>query len=196
VERVDEYTILKGGKLSDASILKTLERLQEDVPDLDQAAVESHMMFFRAFNAFHASLADRYEELGISISRFRMLLWLYNSAPEKRTMSELGAAMEASVPNVVRMVQALETLGWVERIENPADRRVTFVRLSSDGLSRFRDLLPRALRIWEDVWSGLTYEEMDILNHILAKLRFSLLSRHVGWESLPQGATERRRRKR
>jgi DNA-binding MarR family transcriptional regulator len=193
---MEDFRILEGGRLGDANVLRMLDRLRADVPNLDEAAIEAHLMFFRAYGAFYASLGARYEDLGVSISRFKMLLWLYNSGDQERTISELGAVMEASVPNVVRMVQSLEALDWVERIQKPTDKRVTMVRLTPEGLLRFRALLPRALDIWEEVWSGLSDDEMSMLTHLLARLRLSLNSRYIGGQSLVPFKIETRKRRR
>jgi hypothetical protein len=55
-----------------------------------------------------------------------------------------------------------------------------FVQLTADGHERFRDLLPRALALWEEVQAGLSKEEQSLLSHLLAKLRVSLFSRYIG----------------
>jgi DNA-binding MarR family transcriptional regulator len=193
---MQEFTILDNGRLSDAIVLKTMELLRDDVPRLDPTAVEAHMTLFRAYGVFFAAVSARYEELGLSHSRFNMLRWLYHADDGRLSMTDLGARLEASVPNVIRMVQALEVDGWVRRIEGTEDRRVRFVQLTEDGCERFRLLLPRAVQIWEEVWSGLSTEEMQMLSHLLAKLRVSLLSRYLGGDDLMSYRMEARRRRR
>ena len=49
---MQQFTILDSGKLSDSSVLRQIESLREDVPDLDETAVESHMMLFRTYAAY------------------------------------------------------------------------------------------------------------------------------------------------
>jgi DNA-binding MarR family transcriptional regulator len=193
---MQEFTILENGRLTDAIVLKTMELLREDVPQLDPTSVEAHMTLFRAYGVFFAAVSSRYEDLGLSHSRFNMLRWLYHAEDQRLSMTELGARLEASVPNVIRMVQALEADGWVRRIEGTEDRRVRFVQLTEEGRERFRLLLPRAVDIWEEVWSGLTGEEMEMLSHLLAKLRVSLLSRYLGSDDLVTYKLEARQRRR
>jgi DNA-binding MarR family transcriptional regulator len=172
-----------------------MELLREDVPNLDETSVEAHMTLFRAFNVFFTAVSSRYEELGLSHSRFNMLRWLYHDDDSRLTMTELGVRLEASVPNVIRMVQALENEGWVRRVEGTEDRRVRFVELTAVGRERFSALLPRAVQIWEEVWSGMSKEEMEMLSHLLAKLRVSLLSRYLGGDDLLAYRLEVRRRR-
>ena len=193
---MQQVTILDNGKLSDSVVLNSIERLREDVPDLDDTAVESHMMLFRAYAVYFDALSSRYEELGLSHARFNMIRWLYHAKGNRLSMTELGAYLEASVPNVIRMVEGLQNDDWVCRVESETDRRVTYVQLTDGGLSRFRAMLPRALDIWEEMQAGLSNEEQAMLGHLLTKLRISLLSRYMGTGDLMSFRLEKRNRKR
>lgn len=190
-----DYT-LENGRLSDGVVLRSIAKLRQDVPDLDETAVEAHMTVFRAYAAYFDAVSGQYERLGLSHARFNMLRWLYHAEACRLSISELGARLEASIPNVMRMVQALEAEGWVRRLANEADRRVTFVEMTEAGLQRFRVLLPEALRIWQEVQSGLTRPEQALLSHLLTKLRMSLLTRYIGRDSLVQYRLEEQRRRR
>ena len=189
-------TILENGKLSDSVVLNSIESLRKDVPDLDETAVESHMTLFRAYAVYFDALSSRYEDLGLSHARFNMIRWLYHAEGNRLSMTELGAYLEASVPNVIRMVEGLQNDSWVSRVESETDRRVTYVQLTPDGLSRFRAMLPRAIEIWEEVQAGLSSEEQAMLSHLLTKLRMSLLSRYMGTGDLLSFRMEQRNRKR
>lgn len=47
------------------------------------------------------------------------------------TISELAAQENVQSPTISRIVDALETAGWVERVADDADRRVTRVRTTA-----------------------------------------------------------------
>jgi DNA-binding MarR family transcriptional regulator len=189
-------TIRENGKLSDSVVLSSIESLRKDVADLDETAVESHMMLFRAYAVYFDALSTRYEDLGLSHARFNMIRWLYHARDNRLRMTELGAYLEASVPNVIRMVEGLQNDDWVCRVESETDRRVTYVQLTEAGLSRLRAMLPRALDIWEEMQAGLSNEEQAMLGHLLTKLRVSLLSRYMGTGDLMSFRLEKRNRKR
>lgn len=187
---------MENGKISDTAVLKSIEDLRADVPGLDDTAVEAHMMMFRAYAAYITTVSTMYEELGLSHSRFNMLRWLYHAENHRLTMTELGASLEASVPNVIRMVQGLETDDWVRRVPSEQDRRVMFVELTEAGYERFRKLLPQAVEVWERLQEGLSSEEQALLSHLLAKLRMSLLSRYIGRDLLSYRIEHRKRKSR
>lgn len=152
------------------------------------------MMLFRAYAAYFTTVSTMYEELGLSHARFNMLRWLYHAREHRLTMTELGASLEASVPNVIRMVQGLETDDWVRRVPSEQDRRVMYVELTTNGLERFKRLLPQAIDIWQKLQQGLSSDEQALLSHLLSKLRMSLLSRYIGRDLLAY-RIERRKRK-
>ena len=151
---MQNFTVLNNGKISDAAVLDSIKDLEKDVPGLDTTAVEAHMMLFRTYAAYFTMASTKYEQLGLSHSRFNMLRWLHHSPDHRLSMTELGASLEASIPNVIRMVQALEAEGWIRRIQSETDRRVMYVELTEDGAERFRALLPQAIDIWQELHAG------------------------------------------
>jgi MarR family transcriptional regulator, 2-MHQ and catechol-resistance regulon repressor len=188
------FAILEDGKLNDLTIQKTIEQLRETMP-LNESAVEAHLALFRAYAVCFASLASRYEDLGLSVPRLDTLRWLYLAVENKLTITELSAHLEASLASVMRMVQALETEGWVRRYQSSVDRRVTVVELTDAGRQKCAEVLPQAMAIWSEMWSGLNDGEKATLSHLLAKFRINLLSRYIGHESLlPYKIEDQKRR--
>ena len=153
------------------------------------------MMLFRAYAAYFTTVSSLYEELGLSHARFNMLRWLYQAKENRLTMTELGASLEASVPNVIRMVQSLETQDWVRRVPSEQDRRVMYVELTKEGHERFKQLLPQAIDVWQKLQQGgLSSEEQALLSHLLTKLRMSVLSRYIGNDLLAYRIRHRKRK--
>jgi DNA-binding MarR family transcriptional regulator len=175
-----QFSIDKEGRISDSGALASISELSELIPDVDPSALESHMMLFRTHAAYFTVLSSMYEEMGITHSRFNMLRWLLQADGHRLTMSELGARLEASVPNVTRMVVALEAEGWVRKYPSEADRRAVFAELTPEGMHLITALIPKANSVWKELQSGLTSDEQEILSHLLAKLRMSLFSRYLG----------------
>lgn len=50
------------------------------------------------------------------------------------TLSELAGIMGHSLPALSQRISLLEGMGYVERVPNPSDRRVTGLRLTPEGL--------------------------------------------------------------
>ncbi|MDQ6617980.1 MAG: MarR family transcriptional regulator [Actinomycetota bacterium] len=66
-----------------------------------------------------------------------------DAAPQRRLrMLDLGAAVVLSRTRVSRVVDELETAGYVKREPNPADGRSAFATLTSNGRAAFRKAAP------------------------------------------------------
>ena len=168
----------------DPTVANTVARVLDQHPSAREHTIESHMPLLRAHAVYSAALAARYREFDLSTGRFNLLKLLYQSDPEALTISQIAAYLGISAPSALRMVQVLEGESWLRSKKSPSDRRVTFVEFTPDGRARFDQVLPRVLSIWEDLWSGLSEEESQVLTGLLARLRSDLLARYIGEQGL------------
>jgi DNA-binding MarR family transcriptional regulator len=175
----EQFTVSSNGRVTDLGVTSVVERLIAEFPGLDESPVEAHFTLSRAAAVYHTALSERYEDLGISPARFNLLRHLYYAESQRLSMSELGAYLNVSVPNVLRMVQALDGEGWTSSAKDSTDRRVTMVQLTQAGLERFTALLPEVIKVWEGLWAGLSTEEAAQLSELLAKLRKTLLDHYL-----------------
>src|SRR5215472_14711999 len=83
---------------------------------------------------------DRY---GISVPEWRILVTL--GQYEVMTAKAIGAHSHMHKTKVSRAVSALERRKLIDRRENRADRRETFLSLTPAGRAIYRDLAPSAL---------------------------------------------------
>lgn len=51
------------------------------------------------------------------------------------SLSAVAAAMGQSLPSISQRISALEGMGYVERVPDPSDRRVSGIRISASGIS-------------------------------------------------------------
>jgi len=86
------------------------------------------------------------------------------------TAGELAAHERVRKPTVTRLIASLLEHGLIERTPDPLDRRVTWVRLSSEG----RRFLQRVRRRKDEYLSGrlrrLTPDELETLERASALL--------------------------
>lgn len=178
----------------DAAVTDLIAKLESELGEIPVAAVEAHNTLVRANAVYAAALGSRYESLDISVPRFNLLRHLYHAEEHRLTMSELGAYMNVSVPNVMRMVQALDGEGWLRCEKSVQDRRVTFVALTQEGHDRFAALLPSVLDIWQELWADFSEDDIAVLDGLLARLRANLLRRYIGRPGLIPYRLEQQRR--
>ncbi|HUB97266.1 MAG TPA: MarR family transcriptional regulator, partial [Stellaceae bacterium] len=100
------------------------------------------------------------------------------SAPDWRTLAVLGRFGAMSANSVVertamdkvrvsRSVSRLLLLGFITRRTDPEDRRRAILDLTPAGLGVYRQIVPRALAVEEELLAVLTEEERTALEATL-----------------------------
>ena len=93
------------------------------------------------------------------------------------TTGEIGRAMVKASQTITGLVDRLEEPGLVERVFDRRDRRKTWVRLNAKGERKWKEAMPIASRLAEEVFSVLTDEELRELHTSTDKLRTVALRR-------------------
>jgi len=99
---------------------------------------------------------------GVSAPRLSALSVLVYAGP--RTLGQLADAEQVRPPSMTRLVQAMEAEGYIKRITDPHDKRVTVLQATS----RARKLLDKArstrVTAVEEMMSKLTPSEIKTLD--------------------------------
>ena len=147
----------------------------------DQAA-ELFRAMDRVRRAWHGVIPCK----TLSKSQFGTLLSIFHHgmAAEKDgkngviSMSALAAAMNQSVPALSQRVRGLEDMGYVERVPDPADRRVIGVRLTPEGTEmlkkareHFNGILSKAL---EEMGPDLSGQLVSLLSELAMSLEHAV----------------------
>src|ERR1700686_418337 len=105
-------------------------------------------------------LMDRWaEKHGLSQGRLHVL-WALKSAPERQLpLGELADQLEVTPRNVTGLIDHLERDGLVERIDDPAARRLTYARLTAAGGKRIDGMRAQGLEWQLKIAAGLLTRE-------------------------------------
>jgi DNA-binding MarR family transcriptional regulator len=103
-------------------------------------------------------------EYGLSLPAYKLLRSLENSDQSMREVSEI---LHVSPRTVTDMIDSLEARGLVARGPHPADRRITLLRLTSDGRRQLAAAAALAERSHGAAMSGLSPEEQQTLRRLL-----------------------------
>jgi DNA-binding MarR family transcriptional regulator len=105
-------------------------------------------------------------ELDISFTQLKALCALEGEG-EERSVKALAESMKVSLPAMSRAVDGLYERGFVQREEDPADRRMKRVRLTAAGRSVPRALSEARLSALSEFIGSLDVDEADELEHAL-----------------------------
>jgi DNA-binding MarR family transcriptional regulator len=93
------------------------------------------------------------------------------------TTGEVGRAMVKASQTITGLVDRLEVQNFVERQFDRRDRRKTWVRLTAKGERKWKEAMPVANRLAEEVFSVLKDEELQALHTSADKLQTVALKR-------------------
>jgi DNA-binding MarR family transcriptional regulator len=112
-------------------------------------------------------------ELDLSFTQLKALCALETDG-EERSVKALATSMGLSLPAMSRAVDGLFERGFVEREEDPTDRRMKRVRLTDAGRTVPRALNDARLSALQELMNSLGDEEAGALEHALGLI----LERH------------------
>lgn len=114
---------------------------------------------------------------GIMPSHMRVLLLL--TLQKQMSTSQIGKRLDISKPNVTPIIDKLDSLGFVQRVNNEKDRRVIDVAITPEGKNYVLQMRDTLYKKSKAVFSQLPEaellelnEHMIAVNRILKKLYF------------------------
>ena len=108
-------------------------------------------------------------ELDVSITHMKTLHILADGGSEL-SVKELSDRLGLSLPGASRIVDALMRRGWLERREDPDDRRMKRVRITDEGRKVLDRIEAARLAGLEDYAASLTPEQRTRLSSALSDL--------------------------
>ena len=115
----------------------------------------------------------RVRELGLTRSQWWVLTHLFRK--DGITQSELAEVLELEKPSLGRLLDRLESKGWVRRAEDARDRRAKRVYLTAAAEAPMKVMREIAAGVREDALSGLSAAEQDRFVDALITIKSNLM---------------------
>jgi DNA-binding MarR family transcriptional regulator len=112
-----------------------------------------------------------FKAAGITDQQFNVLRILHGGPPDGYLVREIRRRMISRSADVPRLVERMVRAGWVQRREDPADRRGSLVRLTSAGEALEARLAPVHSALCHEVAAILEDWESKALLGLLQQLR-------------------------
>jgi DNA-binding MarR family transcriptional regulator len=147
----------------------------EAFPSADEESVRAFLAFVRSLQIYTAAGNNRQHD-DLPASQFALMRLIFFTDEKAMAQSEIARSMGVTGTYVTRLIDALEAKGYVERVVNSSDRRVTNAVLTPAGEAKCQARLPGAIRTMEAYFNDFTTEEKRTMQHLLAKLSTSILA--------------------
>ncbi len=120
----------------------------------------------------------RVRDLGLTRSQWWVLTHLFRK--DGITQSELAEILELEKPSLGRLLDRLESKGWVRRMEDPKDRRAKRVFLTESVQAPMQVMREVAAGVREDALSGLSTADQDRFVDVLLTIKANLMGKANG----------------
>jgi len=120
----------------------------------------------------------RVRDLGLTRSQWWVLTHLFRK--DGITQSELAETLELEKPSLGRLLDRLESKGWVRRMEDPKDRRAKQVFLTEAVQEPMQVMRDVAASVREDALCGLSTAEQDRFVDALLTIKANLMGQGNG----------------
>ncbi len=127
-------------------------------------------------NRIAKNLANSFEKrLNVyNITRTQWTALYYINANEMITQRQLADKMAIKEPTVVRLLDKMETLNWVVRINSEDDKRTKLLKLTDEGLKIETEMLAVAEKFRDDVVKDISPEDLNTYNSVLNKMQSNI----------------------
>ncbi len=112
--------------------------------------------------------------LGLTRSQWWVMTHLYFN--EGISQTELSSVLDIERATLGRLLDRLETKGWVERRPHPSDRRIKRVYLTGEVELLMQTMRAMAAEVRNEAMAGVPAEEQDVLIEQLIKIKANLLA--------------------
>jgi DNA-binding MarR family transcriptional regulator len=106
---------------------------------------------------------------------YEVLVRLSEAEDQRMRMCDLATALQLSPSGLTRRLDGLVSAGLVERVANPADRRVMFAALTEKGSDKLAEAAPdHVASVRNRFLRGLTRDQIRELGTIFETVRANL----------------------
>jgi DNA-binding MarR family transcriptional regulator len=128
--------------------------------------------FLRAHAALARELSSRLETAhGVSLRDYDVLVQLYSAPGRRMRRVDIARTVILSPSGITRLLDGLERAGWVEKEDCPSDARVTYAKLTGEGIAKFEAAHVTHIADIEELFgSRYTDEERAQLAELLGRL--------------------------
>jgi len=137
-------------------------------------SLDRHVFFWmtQAIAARDRRLAGEMKNFGLRVPEWRALAALY--ARRRCTMSELSDLSSIDRTTLTRTVDRMESAGWVARLNDTEDARVTRLALTTAGERLFHRIWPAVEQLNRAALEGLPAGAADAMRRTLERMKTNL----------------------
>jgi len=137
--------------------------------DSDEQA--AYLNLWRTYDLLKAYEDRLFGEHELSAQQYNTLRLLKAVHPGRVPTLELGTRLVSRAPDMTRLLDRLETRGFIDRERLPENRRVVEIGITPAGMKLLSTLASQVTQCHKKQLGHMTVEELAVLNRLLDRCR-------------------------
>lgn len=126
----------------------------------------------RANKAIHECTNQFFQAKGLNPTEFAVLELLFHKG--RQPLQKIGNKILLASGSITYVIDKLEKRGFIQRVNCPSDRRVTFAEITPEGEEFMSELFPEHEKQLVEIMNVLDADEKDQAINLLKKLGLSI----------------------
>lgn len=127
-------------------------------------------ILLRASSSVEKVVKNDMSSYGLNATEFTVLELLYNKG--RQPIQMIGKQILLASSSITYVVDRLEEKGFVSRIADKFDRRVTFCELTEEGHKLMQEIFPKHAEKIAELFDECTEDEIQTLQRTLKKVGY------------------------
>ncbi len=147
------------------------KELSKEYPNVAPEAIETAVQFKIVAAKVQMDREELFNRFGLTSGRFHLLMILKGEETHALSPSELAKRTNVTRATMTQFVDALEKEEYVQRVDDPKDRRGMLVQLTDKGVAKLREILPSYFERLTNFTRALNKEERKTFLHLMEKIQ-------------------------
>jgi len=142
--------------------------MNEDI----KQSLKLFIVLSRAHKAITEQTNQFFQATGVNPTEFAVLELLYHKG--KQPLQKIGGKILLASGSITYVIDKLEKRGYINRVNCPSDRRVTYAEISDQGKEFMAQVFPEHEKKLHELTNVLSHEEKEQAIELMKKLGLSI----------------------
>ena len=136
----------------------------------DSLQQEAYLSLWRTYDRLRALEEKLFQLHGLTAQQYNVLRILSASNESMPTLA-IASKLVSRAPDITRMLDKLETAGWIDRVRSPDDRRSVLIEITVAGRKKLLEMEEPLAEMHEEQLGHVAAKDLRLFCDLLAKIR-------------------------
>lgn len=136
----------------------------------DSLQQEAYLSLWRTYDRLRGLEEKLFQAHGLTAQQYNVLRILSASNESMPTLA-IASKLVSRAPDITRMLDKLETSGWIDRVRSPDDRRSVLIEITAAGRKKLEELEEPLAEMHEEQLGHVAAKDLRLFCDLLAKIR-------------------------